>query len=160
MSVVVWCRNQKIYNFGSFRFDEADVVVWCRNQKIYNNTTYDNLLSEVVVWCRNQKIYNRKRGLNDEQIVVVWCRNQKIYNFTTSRQATRWVVVWCRNQKIYNIEVYGWCELMLWFDVGIKRYTTILETALCLICCGLMYESKDIQHIGWCQHSSDSCGLM
>ena len=33
----------------------------------------------------------------------------------------------------------------LWFDVGIKRYTTIKKITIMLISCGLMQESKDIQ---------------
>ena len=34
---------------------------------------------------------------------------------------------------------------LLWFDVGIKRYTTIPLLEKKVICCGLMQESKDIQ---------------
>ena len=33
----------------------------------------------------------------------------------------------------------------LWFDVGIKRYTTDIITINRLVSCGLMWESKDIQ---------------
>ena len=34
------------------------------------------------------------------------------------------VVVWCRNQKIYNVPEKYLDKRLLWFDVGIKRYTT------------------------------------
>ena len=34
------------------------VVVWCRNQKIYNKRPFASIYNIVVVWCRNQKIYN------------------------------------------------------------------------------------------------------
>ena len=34
---------------------------------------------------------------------------------------------------------------MLWFDVGIKRYTTGYTPLFPECCCGLMQESKDIQ---------------
>ena len=33
----------------------------------------------------------------------------------------------------------------LWFDVGIKRYTTWRLSTLSMASCGLMQESKDIQ---------------
>ena len=33
----------------------------------------------------------------------------------------------------------------LWFDVGIKRYTTDEKSNVISISCGLMQESKDIQ---------------
>ena len=33
----------------------------------------------------------------------------------------------------------------LWFDVGIKRYTTQEDNSSCDYGCGLMQESKDIQ---------------
>ena len=48
----------------------------------------------------------------------------------------------------------------LWFDVGIKRYTTrhILEPDG--NCCGLMQESKDIQQRSDELKKSRSCGLM
>ena len=36
----------------------------------------------------------------------------------------------------------------LWFDVGIKRYTTSGHAPEANICCGLMQESKDIQQNG------------
>ena len=35
---------------------------------------------------------------------------------------------------------------MLWFDVGIKRYTTKNKIRIIKLSCGLMQESKDIQH--------------
>ena len=35
---------------------------------------------------------------------------------------------------------------MLWFDVGVKRYTTDKEVFPEGAGCGLMQESKDIQH--------------
>ena len=50
--------------------------------------------------------------------------------------------------------------MKLWFDVGIKRYTTgevIIEE---MISCGLMQESKDIQPIGEVIIEVTSCGLM
>ena len=34
---------------------------------------------------------------------------------------------------------------LLWFDVGIKRYTTLLDRFEGDESCGLMWESKDIQ---------------
>ena len=34
------------------------------------------------------------------------------------------VVVWCRNQEIYNSYLCNVHLYVLWFDVGIKRYTT------------------------------------
>ena len=36
--------------------------------------------------------------------------------------------------------------IKLWFDVGIKRYTTAMEAYDAWKGCGLMQESKDIQH--------------
>ena len=38
-------------------------------------------------------------------------------------------------------------NLRLWFDVGIKRYTTKEKTNYRPIGCGLMQESKDIQPV-------------
>ena len=35
--------------------------------------------------------------------------------------------------------------IMLWFDVGIKRYTTLICSVPAFASCGLMQESKDIQ---------------
>ena len=48
----------------------------------------------------------------------------------------------------------------LWFDVGIKRYTTCLLRHAIPTCCGLMQESKDIQRRANCQAQKRSCGLM
>ena len=48
----------------------------------------------------------------------------------------------------------------LWFDVGIKRYTTKSKQTISGFGCGLMQESKDIQ---LCVNQSTltlSCGLM
>ena len=36
-------------------------------------------------------------------------------------------------------------DVQLWFDVGIKRYTTFPCIRWKISCCGLMQESKDIQ---------------
>ena len=60
-------------------------------------------------------------------IVVVWCRNQKIYNLLWTKCMIPSVVVWCRNQKIYNARIHTHDGGELWFDVGIKRYTTRLS---------------------------------
>ena len=38
--------------------------------------------------------------------------------------------VWCRNQKIYNAQENYHSRVTLWFDVGIKRYTTVSYTHL------------------------------
>ena len=35
----------------------------------------------------------------------------------------------------------------LWFDVGVKRYTTRKNAKYLSPCCGLMQESKDIQQV-------------
>ena len=48
------------------------------------------------------------------------------------------VVVWCRNQKIYNDRVVQQATAQLWFDVGIKRYTTGILVAEKSVGCGLM----------------------
>ena len=57
------------------------------------------------------------------------------------------VVVWCRNQKIYNVLCIAAAIAMLWFGVGIKRYTTRQCNSRRRWCCGLVQESKDIQRI-------------
>ena len=77
-----------------------------------------------MVWCRNQKIYNSLSNILFNFLVVVWCRNQKIYNTRLARELLLAVVVWCRNQKIYNLRELMGHTSMLWFGVGIKRYTT------------------------------------
>ena len=51
-------------------------------------------------------------------------------------------------------------EKELWFDVGIKRYTTQKRLPLQRTSCGLMQESKDIQHSLLCTEETASCGLM
>ena len=48
------------------------------------------------------------------------------------------VVVWCRSQKIYNVMEEGASEEWLWFDVGVKRYTTKEDVPYSPIGCGLM----------------------
>ena len=48
----------------------------------------------------------------------------------------------------------------LWFDVGIKRYTTSNMLVCLSVCCGLMQESKDIQRSDDVPYSPISCGLM
>ena len=48
----------------------------------------------------------------------------------------------------------------LWFDVGIKRYTTEMARAKNIIGCGLMQESKDIQQATAEHVHLDGCGLM
>ena len=50
--------------------------------------------------------------------------------------------------------------IQLWFDVGIKRYTTIITLADGRKRCGLMQESKDIQPINNRTKEEKSCGLM
>ena len=50
--------------------------------------------------------------------------------------------------------------IALWFDVGIKRYTTKQKSNKKGASCGLMQESKDIQQADACGRTSDSCGLM
>ena len=49
---------------------------------------------------------------------------------------------------------------MLWFDVGIKRYTTGGIRTLLLQGCGLMQESKDIQPVRLTMLLLVGCGLM
>ena len=49
---------------------------------------------------------------------------------------------------------------VLWFDVGIKRYTTFKRPPALQACCGLMQESKDIQLLQRQAPSRRSCGLM
>ena len=49
---------------------------------------------------------------------------------------------------------------MLWFDVGIKRYTTDIILNPILQSCGLMQESKDIQHGNKIMYDNFGCGLM
>ena len=49
---------------------------------------------------------------------------------------------------------------VLWFDVGIKRYTTEKRKSPTIQCCGLMQESKDIQHCQIQTQGTKSCGLM
>ena len=48
----------------------------------------------------------------------------------------------------------------LWFDVGIKRYTTVWDYNALHASCGLMQESKDIQQKNDLVLAYDSCGLM
>ena len=48
----------------------------------------------------------------------------------------------------------------LWFDVGIKRYTTNQDRIERWRSCGLMQESKDIQRDLRLEASETSCGLM
>ena len=48
----------------------------------------------------------------------------------------------------------------LWFDVGIKRYTTLQIFFLYLKRCGLMQESKDIQRGVLHTLPPEGCGLM
>ena len=96
-------------------------MVWCRNQKIYNFRCFVCFIIYVVVWCRNQKIYNSRRSVKWSSRVVVWCRNQKIYNCNNIFFAAFSVVVWCRNQKIYNAVESLTLLVSLWFDVGIKK---------------------------------------
>ena len=51
-------------------------------------------------------------------------------------------------------------NIELWFDVGIKRYTTSGDSNLCMNRCGLMQESKDIQ-LGYERlRNRHGCGLM
>ena len=53
------------------------------------------------------------------------------------------------------------CELhKLWFDVGIKRYTTHYRERQPHGSCGLMQESKDIQLKDFCKKIIEGCGLM
>ena len=49
---------------------------------------------------------------------------------------------------------------MLWFDVGIKRYTTSWYSDVMAFGCGLMQESKDIQQTQISTASQQGCGLM
>ena len=81
--------------------------------------------------------------------------------------------------KRYTTDVIRNCVLkLLWFDVGIKRYTTRLDiinqfydvgikryttrqgTIADRNCCGLMQESKDIQHVIKLAYKKMGCGLM
>ena len=48
----------------------------------------------------------------------------------------------------------------LWFDVGIKRYTTASVAEELGTSCGLMQESKDIQLRLKAEGEAHSCGLM
>ena len=48
----------------------------------------------------------------------------------------------------------------LWFDVGIKRYTTSFIYLYDGTGCGLMWESKDIQHRRTENCNRQRCGLM
>ena len=48
----------------------------------------------------------------------------------------------------------------LWFDVGIKRYTTKWLNKIRRISCGLMQETKDIQQVEQQGDCDSSCGLM
>ena len=48
----------------------------------------------------------------------------------------------------------------LWFDVGIKRYTTDVKFVVDTDSCGLMQESKDIQPTESKLINGCSCGLM
>ena len=48
----------------------------------------------------------------------------------------------------------------LWFDVGIKRYTTTNHMIVQLQSCGLMQESKDIQPHDVRMQYFRGCGLM
>ena len=48
----------------------------------------------------------------------------------------------------------------LWFDVGIKRYTTNSKKRKRKNSCGLMQESKDIQQTPFFLPLHQSCGLM
>ena len=49
---------------------------------------------------------------------------------------------------------------MLWFDVGIKRYTTSRRMKRKSVGCGLMQESKDIQQFQHKVRGGKRCGLM
>ena len=48
----------------------------------------------------------------------------------------------------------------LWFDVGIKRYTTGQRRVYPASSCGLMWESKDIQLLTLRMPLYRGCGLM
>ena len=50
--------------------------------------------------------------------------------------------------------------IKLWFDVGIKRYTTQGRLVQGYVSCGLMQESKDIQRYVVKKRDYGSCGLM
>ena len=166
--VVVWCGNQKIYNSLSLTLSPSWVVVWCGNQKIYNCTNKQSKYRRVVVWCGNQKIYN---DLDLSAYIPELWFDVGIKRYTTQCELPhqgvccglmweskdiqhfpfcKWkklVVVWCGNQKIYNTIPILCASCRLWFDVGIKRYTTVSSAATASTSCGLMWESKDIQHM-------------
>ena len=59
-----------------------------------------------------------------EQNVVVWCRNQKIYNCCkeTDELIELWFDVGIKRYTTERVVLYA--AKPLWFDVGIKRYTT------------------------------------
>ena len=145
--VVVWCGNQKIYN-ARLSVSESEELWFDVGIKRYTTFLHHrhHLLScglmweskdiqhnddanysmKVVVWCGNQKIYNPSFPDIPSAKVVVWCGNQKIYNGESGILAPDLVVVWCGNQKIYNSKTLHPYVTSLWFDVGIKRYTTEL----------------------------------
>ena len=121
---MVWCRNQKIYN--SIKRSSTGFTLW-----------FDVGIKRYTTLCGNTALNTRlwfdvgiKRYTTSSpywargNTVVVWCRNQKIYNFINTYIIVTKVVVWCRNQKIYNLKFLERTKPPLWFDVGIKRYTT------------------------------------
>ena len=70
------------------------------------------------------------------------------------------VVVWCRNQKIYNPNKFNICIHTLWFDVGIKRYTTFLPWCLKSL---MLWFDVGIKRYTTSQNvssQSTGCGLM
>ena len=60
------------------------------------------------------------------------------------KTAQLWFDVGIKRYTTFISALTGQTEL--WFDVGIKRYTTNKEPAGLQESCGLMQESKDIQH--------------
>ena len=104
-SVVVWCRIKMIYNLLAWMVKSLRVVVWCRIKMIYNTLHRCSATTSVVVWCRIKMIYNRGLNLKSKVSVVVWCRIKMIYNMHGCPRTPQ----------------------ELWFDVGLRWYTTWLS---------------------------------
>ena len=63
-------------------------------------------------------------------------------------------------KRYTTVDFTGKPLFKLWFDVGIKRYTTTSPKRALRPGCGLMQESKDIQRVYDVKNPRTGCGLM
>ena len=144
--VVVWCGNQKIYN----RRQKAttmptlwfDVGIKRYTTRADRATATDQLWFDVGIKRYTTQLLTMHQGI---RCGLMW--ESKDIQQIFDRCQNFIVVVWCGNQKIYNCSSCYKPLQWLWFDVGIKRYTTFLWCLGVITSCGLMWESKDIQQL-------------